>query len=251
MTRVEPARPQHRTIVCRRCDRPMLVRESWRGREVRCPHCGSVVSVPDELQADGVVRAGPPDLRVRHAFNFACPRCGCLLEAHTGMSGKVGRCPTCVARFVVPACVDQYPEPAKLLDDEPSELTALHAYAGSGDHAPQIRRSDDGNAAIVCPRCGSESAIDADKCGECGAPFTFDAVPSERRLQRDRYAIIAFVLGLISLPLFSLLLPGIAAVLMAGRSFRQTAGLRPGWMSLVGGACGGLSIVAGLYFWFF
>lgn len=89
-------------MVCIRCDRPVLARPQWTGREVQCPYCHSVLRVP-QPPADGrPVRADGPTLSAKHYFHFACPRCESLLEAHTGMCGQAGTCPTCAARFSVP-----------------------------------------------------------------------------------------------------------------------------------------------------
>lgn len=204
------------TILCLRCERAILARAEWVGREVRCPHCSSVLRVPPRPPVPQIVRAEPPRLAPRRLFNFPCPRCACLLEASTGAGGDVGSCPTCAARFRIPTVdpLSGLPGPAELIDSERTDPTPLHAYAASGHQAPQIRRRADGVLEIKCPRCGSSNPIQADACASCSAPFTLESAATTARIQSEGLASAALVVGLLAIPTFFLVVPGLMAVVL-------------------------------------
>lgn len=244
---------QRFTILCRRCDRPVLARAEWVGREVGCPHCQSLMRVP-EVPADGrPVRAEAPSLSARHGFNFACPRCDCLLEAHTGMCGHLGTCPTCGAHFDVPFVhgPSGKPDKAKLIEGRAEDSTPLHAYAASGHQAPQIVQRDDGTSVIQCPRCNAHSPIDADTCVACGAPFTIEAAATVGKLYRDRRATASLTFGVIALPLFFTIIPGLLATWLGLRSVMFSGSSRRSAVGFVGLALGLLSLIGGVTAWYF
>ncbi len=239
------------TILCRRCDRPVLARETWVDREVQCPHCHSLMRVPAMPADRRPVRADGPNLSARHCFNFACPRCECLLEAHTGMSGQRGTCPTCGARFNVPylRSGSGRPEAATLIEGEAQDPVPLHAYAASGYQAPRIVRRDDGTAVIECPRCNAHNPIDADTCMACGTPFTMEAAPTIGKLRRDVRATSSVTLGVVGLVLFPLVIPGLIAAWLGLRSVMFTGPGRRSSLGFVGLTLGLLSLLAGGAFW--
>ncbi|MFO0840759.1 MAG: hypothetical protein U1D55_19805 [Phycisphaerae bacterium] len=229
----------------------MSAEPAWAGRDVKCPHCGSVVNVPPPRDDGLPVRSGGPSLTVKRYFNFACARCGCLLEAHTGMSGSHGCCPTCAARFIVPH-VDAggMPMRTELLEsDAPAAPTPLHAYAASGAEAPTFERLASGEMVIVCPRCGAHCALDAPACAACGAPFTMDAAPTTQKLGGEADALGAIICGVLALPLFQFFLPALAALAFGIRSLLRGGGRRT--LAAVAVTLGGISLLGGLAFWAF
>lgn len=238
--------------MCLRCDRPVIARREWVGREVYCPHCYSVIRVP-EAPADGrPVQADAPNVSTRLGFNFACPRCACLLEANTGMSGQLGTCPTCAARFHIPYLHGRSgrPQKAELVEGGVADPTPLHAYAASGHQAPRIVRTDGGGAVIECPRCNAHNAIDADTCAACGAPFTMEAAATVGKLRRDRRAVGSLTLGIIGLLAFPLMLPAAAAVWLGLGSVMFAGSDRRSVLAIVGLALGLLSLIGGTVFWY-
>lgn len=243
---------EHFTILCLRCDRPVVAWAAWVGWEVQCPHCGSPMRVP-EIPADGrPVSALGPDLSAKNGFNFACPRCDCLLEAHTGMSGRLATCPTCAARLNVPFLRGKSGRPGKatLVDGEEDLPTPVHAYGASGHHAPQIVQRPDGTSVIECPRCNEHNPIEADTCYACGAPFTIEAAATVGKLYRDRRASASLTLGVLSVLLFFAVIPGVAAAWLGARSVTFTGSRRRSITGFVGLGLGLLSLAGAAAFWY-
>jgi len=253
MTDAGPQAAERFTILCRRCDRPVLVRLEWVGREVYCPFCQSLLRVPEEPADGRPVRATGPDLSARHIFNFPCPACGCLLEAHTGMSGHRGTCPTCGARFHVPFIQSRSgrPEKAELIEGAVDTPVPVHAYGASGHQAPQIVQGADGEPVIQCPRCNAHNAIDADVCLACGAPFTIEAATTMGTLHRDRQAAAALTFGFISVFLFFAIVPAAIAIWCGLRSAMYAGSNRRPLIALAGLLLGVLALAGGLTFWYF
>ncbi len=221
------AKPTDRfRVVCIRCDRPMSARPEWVGRDVRCPHCDCVVKVPPRRDDGLPVRSSAPSLGHKRYFNFACARCGCLLEGHTGMIGQAAHCPTCAARFVVPGVNSAgQPDRAALLDErDAQDPTPMHAYAASGDDAPTFERLKTGEMVIVCPRCRAHCALDAQACSACQAPFTMDAAPTTQKIGGAADAIGAVLAGGLSLFLFPLVLPSVLAIWLGCRGLLRGGG---------------------------
>lgn len=247
----DSAPPAERFVMlCLRCDRPVMTRVGWVGREVQCPHCSSVLRVPPPSRDGSTVRALGPDAAPKRFFNFACPQCECLLEGHTGMSGQPGRCPTCAARFTVPALRrgSDLPEPAQLVKGEAADPTPMHAYAASGDQAPQIVHVGDA-AMIECPRCRARNAIDADRCQTCSAPFTMDAAPTLSRIARDSRAVASLAFGLVGLALAPAFIPGLLATWFGFQAVVNPGHPGRSRLGMVGLGLGVLSLVGGLLFW--
>lgn len=205
--------PERFLVTCIRCDRPILARRAWIGKEVKCPYCRSILTTPEPAPRARSTRAASPNLAPKRRFNFACPRCECLLEAHTGMSNQRAACPTCAARIVVP-----YVEPGtglplrcELLDEAGQAPTPLHAYAASGHQAPRILSTGD-LTVIECPRCKAHNDIEADVCAACDTPFTMESAPTVGRRRGASYGATALGLGILSIPLFITVAPGLLAV---------------------------------------
>ncbi len=246
MSRTEQPPPTRFKLICLRCDRPMLARSEWIGREVQCPHCASVLRVPPPPPDGRPVTAQEPSRSPRRRFNFTCPRCGCVLEAHTGMSGSRGTCPTCAAVFSVPYVNPDTgePDPISSFETETDERAPLHAYAASGHQAPILHRGVDGEMQIECPRCQARSPIEADACVRCGAPFTLEGAATAAKIERDNWASASLILGVISLPTFFLWLPAVLAVAFGLRSILtalHSGGVQT--IAIVGVALGSISLL--------
>jgi hypothetical protein len=241
------------TILCRRCDRPLLARVEWVGREAACPHCHSLLRVPEKPADDRPVLAETPDLSARHCFNFACPRCDCLLEAHTGLCGQRGTCPTCGARFQLPFLDGPTGKPRKavLLEGGAEDPTPVHAYGASGHQAPQIVQGPDGTPLIQCPRCNAHNPIDADVCAACAAPFTIEAATTIGTLHRDRRAAAALTFGIVGLVLFFAVIPGLLATWLGLRSVMYAGTSRRSTVGFAAVVLGLLSLIGGITFWYF
>lgn len=240
------------TVLCCRCAGPVIVRDVWVGREVRCPHCSSVLRVPAQVPSPGqVVRADAPLLAPRRHFNFACPNCESLLEANTGMSGQPGRCPTCGARFLVPHVDSRngLPSKATVLEPDAQNPTPVHAYGASGAQAPHIVTDDDGHGWIVCPRCEAYSEIDADNCSSCGTPFTMEGTPTLHGRATDLHVFASLFLGLVALATslsWFVFFPGSAALLLGGYALYRSIGRRQPWPAFVGVGLGFGAMVIGI-----
>lgn len=237
------------TMICVRCERSVYARDEWVGSEVQCPHCSSVIRVPERGPAGIPVRAEAPTLSKKRVFNFPCPRCETLLEGHSGMSGHKASCPTCAARLVIPFLRRSgQPDPATLIDDDGRDFAAVHAYAADGSAAPQIVELENGALAIRCPRCEQLCAIDADVCRHCSAPFTMEAAPTTGKIRRDTQALAALTFGIVSLAAFPFFVPAMVAIWMGLRSFMNPeAGRRP-IAALIGVILGVGSLVGGTTF---
>lgn len=171
---------------------------------------------------EGTVPAPIPQPR---RFNFVCPRCESVLEAHSGQCNRPGRCPSCATEFLIPEF-----DPETGVVGEPQDVsgqqqdpTPVHAYAAAGARAPEIVPSDSGDRAIRCPRCEGLSAIDANRCETCGLAFTmegisYDAVPGSR----NGYAVASLIMGVLGLPCSVLVVPQVLAVAFGTVALFQT-----------------------------
>lgn len=173
-----------------------------------------------------------------------------MLEAHTGMCGRSGHCPTCDALFVIPSVhpVTGMPLGAADPGGPVENPTPVHAYAASGDQAPNIVRDESGEAMIECPKCHAHSPVDANRCEGCNAPFTLEGAAAASRWG-DARSNAAFVLGIIALPVCMLFLPGLLAIALGWSSIADyPRGSRPVAGS-IGLGLGALSMVLGVIFW--
>lgn len=197
---------------CPHCDRPITAQLEEAGKTVECPHC----EMPFRVPLTETPKAAAP--RVGRRFHFQCLRCGSVLEADSSQSGSHGRCPSCNATFVVPEMDErtglarQHADPG---DD--GELPApVHAYAAAGERAPKIHRREDDSQFIECSRCGKESPIDADRCEQCGLPFTIDAANTDvgtAQAGQAQLAVVMSIAGLVLTPCSGIgFIPGAVAV---------------------------------------
>jgi DNA-directed RNA polymerase subunit RPC12/RpoP len=220
----------------------ILARAQWAGRRVRCPHCSAELVLPPDGKLGETARAGAAKRNERR-FAFGCTRCESLLEANTGMSGGAGRCPTCGARFLVPFVdASGRVDPLQLIDANDQDPTPIHAYASSGTQAPIIHRGPDDTLHIECPRCHARSAIEANNCTQCGVPFTIDGAPTIGSIQADALGRTAVILGILSVPLFMVIVPGVLAVALGVGSLRRAPAAR---MPAIVGLTLGLGSLAG------
>ena len=70
MPGTDPTSPDSFTIVCIRCERPLIVRRQWIGRDVQCTHCSGVLRVPPAPVDGRPARALTPTLGGKRQFNF-------------------------------------------------------------------------------------------------------------------------------------------------------------------------------------
>ncbi len=240
------------TIMCRSCDRAILASRQWEGREVRCPYCSTPLRVPKPPADDHPVRAAGPYLGARRGFYFPCPACGSLLEAHTGMVGHTGTCPTCAARMEIPDLKGRSGKPRKARLLEPGEDVAVpaHAYGADGLHAPQIVRLDTGDHMIICPRCGTYNAVETDACASCATPFTLDGAATVGGIRSERQASISLSLGLVALLFFPVVVFGLVAIVQGLRALMFAGpGKRRGGAG-AGVALGAISLIGAAAFWY-
>ena len=244
MSPIAPQPDTHFRMVCHNCQRIILARQSWVGRDVACPHCQGAMHVPPPTDDSRPPIATAPSITANRYFNFACGRCDALLESHSGMSGRRGDCPTCGAAFRVPFLNPrtQSPGPTDMLEPDDQLPTPMHAYATSGQLAPEIIRNDGGEALIICPRCGDANEIDADHCAGCGAPFTLDGAATGRGSRARRFAIAALVVGILALPMFFLVAPALAAIVLGFLGLRRGYSGGPPITAIVGLLLGVVSL---------
>ena len=166
--------------------------------------------------------------------NFLCGRCNSPLEADARTSGQPARCPNCGADFVVPVADIRERRLVARIDERDNESHSTHAYAADGASAPRILTDRSGNQVIECTRCGRPSPVDADRCRECGYPFTADGFsirPQSAAVARAAgclgfglaSAIGVFCAGWLALPL------ALGALFLGWQSWNRT---RPGDRSI-------------------
>jgi DNA-directed RNA polymerase subunit RPC12/RpoP/DNA-directed RNA polymerase subunit M/transcription elongation factor TFIIS len=240
-------------IRCYQCERVVRALPDWIGREVRCPHCDSTMKVPEPRHDGQPQVAGRPKLTANRYFNFPCENCDSMLEGHSGISGRQGTCPTCGVRFEIPFLDARRNRVsvARLIDrDAQQEAPApVHAYAASGDQAPEIIRGQDGSTWIQCPRCESANPMDASHCEECGTPFSLDGAATGTPKATNYLAVAALVAGVVSLPGFLLVLPGIAAFVLGLVAWNSARGRRRSSLALLGAGFGLISMIGAAAVW--
>lgn len=247
MPEAQPAGSDKIEFTCLRCHRPIRASRQWVNMEIRCPHCESTLRVPDPAGSGFLGQARPPSRSPQRYFNFVCKRCNSILEAHSGMCGQSGHCPTCDAFFIIPHVNPHTGMPLGPADPggEPQNPTPVHAYAASGESAPQIVTNEDGASSIQCAKCDAHSRLDANSCSACGTPFTLEGAATAGRWDTEGSATVACILGIISIPLCMLIVPGLLATCLGGLSLRGTSpGNRP-MTGIVGLALGLISVALG------
>lgn len=237
------------TMICLRCDRPIVTTRQWIGREQRCPHCYSVVLIPEPPATGEIIRTKAPRLGPKMFFHFACPRCGSLLEAHTGMCGQRAHCPTCAAHFEIPGIKrSKRPAKARLLGDKDESPSPMHAFAADGAAAPKLVRTEDDQVFIECPKCHAYNEIDVDACAACHTPFTLEGATSTGKIRTEGLAQASLLTGVFGLLTFPLGLLGLIAILTGSYAMLR-GGEVPG-RAIAGVVLGVLATVGGAAFWY-
>jgi len=211
---------------------------------------GTPLTLPTLTPDDGGARTLPaPTAPAAYQFRFTCTRCESVLESQTELCGQPGKCPTCATEFIIPLFDPKTGALGELmnLSGEPQDPTPVHAYAAAGTRAPEILRDERDEPYIRCPRCGTRSPVDANRCEACGLPFTLegvthDAVPGSA----NGYAVASLVLGILGLPCFMLVIPQILAVVFGFVALNQHARRRTSagrGMAIAGIALGLIGLV--------
>ncbi len=113
---------------CKNCGKKLSVQDQHSGKRVKCPKCGSVGVVPDNL----------PKIK------FQCKNCGQSISVPQIHAGKKGKCPKCKNPVVVP-----------LLKKEPADSTGtVSVVCSMCNEAVQVPETSRGQT-IECPECGS------------------------------------------------------------------------------------------------
>jgi DNA-directed RNA polymerase subunit RPC12/RpoP len=253
---------------CHVCRTALSAEESQAGQLVRCPTCSTTLRVPRGEGAEALVaasalsgeagRAGsgfrpPPllgggsDRPTGRRYGFNCGYCSSRLEANEAMAAQDGQCPTCGNNITIPI-LDRYgrlidPKTRQIIKQDPHPV---HAYAAAGDRAPKILRQDDGRQVIQCARCSTISPITVNNCKACGMPFTMEGTTLEASGSSNGFCVAALVLGIISIPAFCAILPGILAIIfgIVGYSQVTTRGGEGGGkgMAIAGIICGAIGL---------
>ncbi len=258
---------------CQVCRTPLSADDSQVGQLVRCPTCLATLRVP-AAQQEVPVAAGVGDLSTiappptpnytqqqtfmppprsgggkRYGFN--CGYCSSRLEATESMAAQDGQCPTCGNNITIPI-LDRYgrlidPKTRQIIKQDPHPV---HAYAAAGDRAPHIFREDTGKQFIVCPRCNSSSPINANNCKSCGMPFTMEGTTLEAAGTSNGFCVASLVLGIIGIPAFCAIIPGVLAIVFGIIGYNQVSKSGEGGsgrgMAIAGMICGGIGLVIGV-----
>src|SRR5205814_1743860 len=216
---------------------------------------GGTLGRPPESFRSTSVGGGPPLGGTRAAagrrFGFNCGYCSSRLEANESMSGQDGQCPTCGNSIIIPI-LDRYgrlidPMTGKIIQPDPHPV---HAYAAAGERAPRILRSDDQKQHIMCPRCQALSPINANNCKSCGMPFTMEGTTLEAAGTSNGFCVASLVLGIIGIPAFCAIIPGVLAIVFGLIGYNQVSKSGEGGsgkgMAIAGMICGGVGLVFGL-----
>ena len=263
---------------CHVCRTSLSAEDAQAGQLVRCPKCLTTLRVPAPARqraavgvgAGGSIGAGGSPLPragigslggmgrggAGRRFGFNCGYCSSRLEAHEGMSGQEGQCPTCGNSIVIPI-LDRYgrlidPMTGKIIKPDPHPV---HAYAAAGERAPRILRSDDNRQHILCPRCQSLSPISANNCKSCGMPFTMEGTTLEASGTSNGFCVASLVLGIIGIPAFCALgIPSALAIVFGIIGYQQVSksGAEGGGkgMAIGGICCGAVGAMIAVYMFF-
>ena len=234
-------------IICPSCQGSFERRGGECGEETTCPHCDRRFHI--ELEGSLTARpvAAPPMATTgRIRFTFSCARCSSILEAHDGICGQKGRCPTCGGVFTVPQ-VDRHTGIAlesALIAEDGQLPTPMHAYATAGSKAPMIIRRADGSQAVRCPRCGREMPVESDTCRACGMPFTMEGAQEimSHGPETNSLASASLTVGVLSIPTFCLQALGPVAISLGFVAIQRASKMgsnMPGrTMAIAGILCG-------------
>jgi DNA-directed RNA polymerase subunit RPC12/RpoP len=234
------------TFQCQVCRTKLSADVSQVGTLVRCPLCRTTLRVPTPepaMSGQTASRPGareipfnlpqkqvfvPPHLAPRAGlgkqYGFNCVYCSSRLEANESMAAQEGQCPTCGNSIVIPI-LDRY---GRLIDPITKEIIKqdphpVHAYAAAGDRAPKILRMSDGSQTIECPRCNAMSPITANNCKSCGMPFTMEGTTLEAAGTSNGFCVASLVLGIIGIPGFCIVFPGVIAIVLGIIGYQQVS----------------------------
>jgi len=122
---------------CKKCGKKLSVQDQYSGKRVKCPKCGSVRIVPDNLDK----------------IKFNCQNCGQRISVLKTYTGKKGKCPKCNNIVVVPI--------PKVF---PAKNTSMVSFTcPMCDKALQIPETLIGKT-VRCPECGSNIETDENLC---------------------------------------------------------------------------------------
>jgi ribosomal protein L40E len=256
---------------CHICRTSLSAEETQAGQMLRCPVCKTTlrVPVPEAVMAGAAAAAPDPPLKsaaapmrpvitsrsggVRYGFN--CGYCSSRLEATESMAAQEGQCPTCGNQITIPIR-DRYgrlidPKTRQIIKQDPHPV---HAYAAAGAKAPKIKRAKDGAQIIICPRCNASSPITSNNCKSCGMPFTMEGTTLEAAGANNGFCVAALVLGIISVPMFMIVIPAILSIIFGTVGLRQIAApeaaTRGGKGMGIAGICFGVfSCLIAAYMW--
>jgi DNA-directed RNA polymerase subunit RPC12/RpoP len=241
-------------FTCHVCRTPLSAEDHQAGQLVRCPTCGTTLRVPQRKSvAAGVGVASFSNaplgqvggLNGGKRYGFNCGYCSSRLEATAAMAAQEGQCPTCGNNITIPI-LDRY---GRLIDPRTREIIKqdphpVHAYAAAGDRAPKIIRTNDGGQSIQCSRCSALSSVSANNCRACGMPFTMEGTTLEASGSSNGFCVASLVLGIISIPAFCAVIPGILAIVFGVIGFsqasRETAEGGGKGMAVAGIICGAI-----------
>ncbi len=260
-------------FACQVCRTSLSADDSQVGQLVRCPTCLSTLRVPAPQQAAVAVGAvesstmaapppapsysqqkayvPPPRAGAGKRYGFNCGYCSSRLEATESMAAQDGQCPTCGNNITIPI-LDRYgrlidPKTRQIIKQDPHPV---HAYAAAGDRAPHIFREDSGAQFIVCPRCSASSPISANNCKSCGMPFTMEGTTLEAAGTSNGFCVASLVLGIIGIPAFCAIIPGVLAIIFGiigyGQVSKDGGGGSGKGMAIAGMVCGGIGVLIGL-----
>ena len=257
---------------CQVCRTSLSADDSQVGQFVRCPTCLATLRVPAAQQQvpvgagvaessdGGLINPPTPNYTQRQTFTppgrtgagkrygFNCGYCSSRLEATESMAAQEGQCPTCGNNITIPI-LDRYgrlidPKTRQIIKQDPHPV---HAYAAAGDRAPHIFRDDVGKQFIVCPRCNSSSPINANNCKSCGMPFTMEGTTLEAAGTSNGFCVASLVLGIIGIPAFCAIIPGVLAIVFGIIGYNQVSksGMEGGGkgMAIAGMICGVIGLV--------
>lgn len=112
-------------------------------------------------------------------IRFACTGCGAVFAAGDDKAGKLGECPACQTRFVIPPADGPVPEPLPA-EPEPDTPVEVGPCPACGARAG-VRPADLGTV-VECPRCAAGYTAVAGGGTEVAIPRP----PSRRRERDDR-----------------------------------------------------------------
>jgi len=199
---------------CPSCQQLFRTPEQAAGKKGKCPHCGSVFTIPATASPAGpapaasapapMPAAAPAAAEASDKIEFPCSQCGCPVRTPASMAGKKGKCPSCGAVFQIPAAQPSPPAAASRASTArapagPPPLTPRSAAPAAGERlaAPRMPAPAPGGAAasgtaapaagaFACARCGKTlrmppgSGGKKGKCPACGETFQIPAETAGR-----------------------------------------------------------------------